>query len=266
MHYTVIGGQLAGELDLTIDGELPVTVEQYQDNIKRAALTGVPYVEANSLVGRRIALVAGGPSILQHVEKLRVWDGEVWAVNGAYRWCRDRGIEATLLAIDPHPVVRKWAEGAHRAILGDTCDPAVFDLLKGADVRQIRIAPDGIKGTSSTATSVPFLAMHVMAAGVTFFGCESSFERDHSHAYMHEDRDDMLVISVGFEDFLTYSDFFLQARELSAMIRNLDGYLDEESGGLLRALVKSPDHRIKWVHEAYARRMRPARPAAQAAD
>lgn len=265
MHYTVIGGRLAGELDLTIDGELPVSVEKYEDNRRRAAVIGVPEVEADCLAGRRVALVAGGPSINAHVDALRAWDGEIWAVNGTYRWCRDRGIEATLLAIDPHPIVLRWAEGAHKAILGDTCDPAVFEMLKGADVRQIRIAPDGIKGTSSTATSVPFLAMHTRARSVTFFGCESSFEGD-SHAYMHEDRDDMLVISVGFDDFLTYSDFFLQARELSAMIRALDGYLVEESGGLLRALVKNPDHRIKWVHEDYALRMRPARPTAQAAD
>ena len=266
MHFTVIGGLLAGDLSLTIDGELPVSVEKYVDNKKRAAVIGVPHVEADCLRGRKVALVAGGPSIKDRVETLKAWDGEVWAVNGAYRWCMDRGIEATLLAIDPHPIVLKWAKGAHRAILGDTCDPDVFDLLKGADVRQIRIAADSpIKGTSSTATLVPFLALYVRASGVTFFGCESSYVGD-SHAYMDEDRDDQLVISVGFDDFLTFSDFFIQARELSAMIRALDGYLEEESGGLLGALVKNPVYRIKWVNEDYARRMRSARPTAQAAD
>lgn len=265
MFYTVIGGQIAGDVDLTIDGELPVTVEKYVENKVRAKVLGIPEVEVDSLRGRKIAVAAGGPSIHEHIDTLKAWDGEVWAINGTYRWCMDRGIEATLVVIDPHPIVLRWAKGAHKAIVGDTCDPEVFELLKGADVRQIRIAADGIKGTSSTATMVPFLAGHTSAAGVTFFGCESSFVGD-SHAYMHEERDDQLIITAGDGDYLTYSDFLLQARELSAMIRALGGYLTEESGGLLRALVKNPEHRIKWISQAYAERMRPVQPCAHAAD
>lgn len=268
MHYTVIGGRLMGSIELSISGQLPVTMEQYIDNVKRASVNGVPEVEKYALGKRRVALVAGGPSINDHVDTLKAWDGEVWAVNGAYGWCMERGIEATLLAIDPHEIVLRWARGAHKAILGNTCAPEVFELLKGADVRQVRLGIGAILGMSSTATSVPHLAAHAGASHVTFFGCESSFVGD-SHAYqdrlneliaerLHEDRNDHIIITCGGEDYLTVPDFYRQAGELAGMIRELPWFLAEESGGLLRAMIENKgEHRVKWIAESYAEGMSP---------
>ena len=278
MRYTVIGGRPLASMSLKIDGQLPVTMEQYLDNMTRAVSNGVPEVEKYGLDKCRVALVAGGPSINRHVETLKAWDGPVWAVNGAYRWCMDRGIDATLIAIDPDLIVLKWAKDAHKAILGNTCDPAVFDLLKDADLRQVRLGMDGVLGSSSTATTVPHLAAHMGAGHVTFFGCESSFVGD-SHAYQdrlnaliaekaHVDRDDHIIIECGDGDYLTVPDFYRQAMELAEMIREFPWFLSEESGGLLRAMVESKgEHHIKWIADTFAQTMTPVvKPLAQAAD
>ena len=253
-------------------------MEQYLDNVKRASVNGVPEVRKYALDKCQLALVAGGPSINQHVDTLKAWDGEIWAVNGAYRWCRDHGIEATLLAIDPHEIVLRWAEGAHKAILGNTCMPEVFELLRDADVRQFRLGMGAIVGMSSTATTVPHLAAYAGASHVTFFGCESSFTGD-SHAYqarlneliaegMHADRDDHVVITCGGSDYLTVPDFYRQAGELAGFINAFPEFLAEESGGLLRAMVENERrHHIKWIAEPFAKGLQPVpKPMAQAAD
>lgn len=257
MRYVVIGGRLSGEFELHLTGQLPVTAEKYADNMERASRLSLPEVEKGSGGRRPLAVVGGGPSIKDHLETLRKWDGEIIAINGACAWLRNRDIESTLLALDPHPIVMRWAAGAKKAILGNTCDPGVFDLLKDADVRLIRIAEDGIKGTSSAATTVPHLAAFMGYGSVTLFGCESSYVLTGTHAYQDEQRNDHMLIECDGADWLTASDFYRQARELSELIRGLSPWIKEESGGLLRAMVNDPKHRIVWLSEAFARGLEP---------
>lgn len=262
MRYVVIGGRLSQEFELSLTGQLPVTAEKYADNMERASRRSLPEVEKGSGGRRSLAVVGGGPSINDHVETLRKWDGDVIAINGAARWCHDRGIDTTLLALDPHPIVMRWAIGAKRAILGNTCDPGVFDLLKDADVRLIRIAEDGIKGTSSAATTIPHLAAFMGYGSVTLFGCESSYLLTGTHAYQDEQRNDHMLVECDGADWLTSSDFYRQSRELSELIRGLAPWMKEESGGLLRAMINDSKHRIVWLSEAFARGLEPANKAA----
>jgi hypothetical protein len=70
--------------------------------------------------------------------------------------------------------------------------------------------------------------------------------------------------SAAGNEYLTAPDFYIQALELSKYIRALPGFLEEESGGLLRAMVQNHDLHIRWVSESYARGLEKIKPATAA--
>lgn len=253
-RVTIFGGRLHPGIELSIKGQLPVSDEEVARNIKASPVEKfyrrVPVSEAKP---HRLAVVGGGPSINKHVETLRNWPGDIWAINGAFGWCRDHGIDAYLFACDPHPIVERWAQGAKKAILANTVQPSVFEMLKDADVTVFDAdgRPDGIVGFGFTATCAPHLGFRMgYLAGITFFGCESCYNVGGSHAYMDEGRtEEMLLETADGDEFLTAPDYYLQANKLAEQIRDLPEYLSEESGGLLRALIANPKFHLRWVSE-----------------
>jgi hypothetical protein len=79
----------------------------------------------------RLAIVGGGNSIKEHVDELRSWDGDVWAVNGTINWCMDNGIKAAFYTIDAQPL-ENWVYPLHRikrAVLAADCNPDVISKL-----------------------------------------------------------------------------------------------------------------------------------------
>lgn len=242
MGYTIIGGTLGPAIDLTIEGRLPVSLEQFRANVESAGRLSLPLLpRATKPSGRRLAVVGGGPSINQPqiIAGLKaldraIWD--IWAINGAWGWCEKQGIDATFFAIDPHEIVATWCKGATKAVLATCCHPDAFAGMKGAEIRVIDMT--GIVSGSSTATAVPHIAATMGYEEVAFLGCESSYQPGRTHAYGTEDRQDQVIVCVDGVDHLTALDYFMQAHELATMIHGLPGYLSEESGGLLRALVK----------------------------
>lgn len=253
--YTIIGGTLTPGLDLTIRGELPVSDDKVQANARHARTLGLKTYRSWQTDKHRLAVVGGGPSINEHVEDLQKWDGDVWAINGAWKWCKDRGIEATFFACDPHPISAQWAEGATTALLENSCDPSVFELLKGAEVYTYDADPQskgGIVGYASTASCAPHLAIRMGYREVTFFGCESSYHPNATHAYMDEARKEEMIIRCNGGEYLTAPDLFLQVVGLSKFIREVPEFLKEKSGGLLRAMVNNPEMHIHWISEGLA--------------
>lgn len=229
-------------------------------NVDGLGLPSYPRVSVESAHPHRLAVVGGGSSLSHHVGTLRTWPGDIWAINGAWQWCVKNGIEATFLACDPDPIVMRWAEGGVRkALLGNTCPPGVFEMLKKADVKiwECDGEAGAIAGRGSTATCVPHLAARMgHLEGVTFFGCESCYVPGQTHAYFHEGwRLDELLIECGGNEYLTAPDFYIQAIELSRIIRELPGYLDERSGGLLRAMIATPEFHVRWISENYAKQI-----------
>jgi hypothetical protein len=271
MSFTVFGGTLRPGIDLSISGKLPVSDETVQANIKNTATLGLPsYRDYPKAAVHRLAVVGGGPSISRHVETLKGWDGDIWAINGAYAWCRQHLIEATFFALDPHPIVARWAKGAKKAILETRCDPSAFETLKGAEVTlcDIGAGPGEIRCGSSTVTAAPHLAIRMGYRHVTLFGCESSYPLNATHAYTHEARPEELVVRCGGQEFLTAPDYYMQALELSRFIREVPAFVTEQSGGLLRAMIADPEFRVTWVSDELARNIsalnapQPAIPAA----
>jgi hypothetical protein len=265
MPLTIVGGSLVPAMNIDWSGGPPVTPEDIDAQVAHAKSLALPSVIVRDLNatpgnGRKLAVVGGGPSIADHKRELQEWDGDVWAINGAYHWCKARGIDPTFIACDPHIIVADWAKKVTKALITTRCHGDVFkELAKSkADVRVFDLEGDNrIMAGSSTACASFHLAFLDGYRHVTFFGCESSYAPGVSHAYMHEKRKEEMLIDVEGEHYHTAPDFFIQALEMASVMRLADNNspdcgLYERSGGLLRAFIEAPEiaYRIVWVSQA----------------
>lgn len=255
--YTIFGGELRGPLELSIVGQLPVSAEQCLGNIDHARSLALPTLRLGEAAHKRLVVVGGGPSAKLHLKTFRDFDGtvDIWAINGMWKWLKDNGVNSTFLAIDPHPIVNQWIQGCEKALLANVCDPMVFETMQGKDVTVFEIGEGQIRSGSSTATCCPDLAFKMGYRSVTFYGCESCYVPNGSHAYMHEPREEELLVECGGGFYLTAPDFYMQAGELSDCIKAIPEYLREESGGLLRAMIENDTHAIRWVSDGMVKTM-----------
>lgn len=264
--YTAVGGSLIPSINIRWSGGPPVSPEDIDKQVVHAQSLKLPSVKARAGAipsnGRKLAVIGGGPSINEHVETFKNWDGDIWTINGAYHWCTARGIASTFIACDPHPIVADWAKNVKRALVTTRCSPMVFEVLEGADTRVFDLDGENrVIAGSSTASCSIHLAILDGYKDVTYFGCESSYPPGGTHAYMHEPRKDELVVLVGDEEFHTAPDYLIQAQEMAHVFREAEG-IKEESGGLLRALIKNPKFRITWISEGLWNGLQPVEQAA----
>lgn len=263
--YTIIGGKLVNGMEILWTGNPPVGPEEIDAQVEKAKALDLPSLRAGVDIvpsnGRKLAVVGGGRSIIDHEDTLKNWDGDVWTINATYHWATARGIDSTFIACDPHVIVAQWAKNVKRALITTRCHPHVFDVLKesGADVRVFNLEGEGrVISGSSTATAAVHLSVMDGYKDITFFGVESSYPPGATHAYMHEQREAELIVSVDGELFHTAPDYLIQAVELSNLFRMVgEGGLKEESGGLLRALIRNPDFKTVWISEALYNGLKP---------
>jgi hypothetical protein len=244
MPLTIVGGSLVPAMNIDWSGGPPVTPEDIDAQVAHAKSLALP-----SVIVRDLNATPGNGRKL-----------DVWAINGAYHWCKARGIDPTFIACDPHIIVADWAKKVTKALITTRCHGDVFkELAKSkADVRVFDLEGDNrIMAGSSTACASFHLAFLDGYRHVTFFGCESSYAPGVSHAYMHEKRKEEMLIDVEGEHYHTAPDFFIQALEMASVMRLADNNspdcgLYERSGGLLRAFIEAPEiaYRIVWVSQA----------------
>jgi hypothetical protein len=211
-----------------------------RDDIERNKLASskrdLPKVGDLPPVRKPLALVGGGPSVKDHAEELRNWPGDVWAINGAWKWCRDNGVKATFYTIDPSPVIADDIDGPTDAILGSACDPLAFDKVSGS----IQVFPLGEipSGSTSACTSIMIAAL-CGYTHVDLFGCDSSFTSTSTHVYAGcSPGETRLLVECGGEKYLTCPQMIMQAEYLAEVVNGVPDYVTIRSGGLLPALVK----------------------------
>jgi hypothetical protein len=232
-------------------GGCPVSEDVLQANVRHAKGLGLPEIQEVEGHGRRLAVVGGGPSIVDSLDEIRGYD-EIWAINGACRFLRERGVSSTLLSIDPVDFLAQRVAGASKAILATRCHPAVFKALEGAAITVVDVNTDSPKGVwaSCATASIAFpLAAMLGYRKVDFYGCEGSYS-DKTHAYMDEAelQDFRFVVECGGQRFTTAPDLYLLTTQLAELFRmTVPGSFTERSGGLLRALIANPDHEIVEV-------------------
>lgn len=227
----------------------PCSDSVLQEHIRKALATGYPVVERRPLRWMHLAVVGGGPGVVEHLETLRDWRGDVWAINQTATWLKSRGIDCTMFSVDPGDDLPQWTEGVDKALLASICHPKLFDNLDGQDVRIFHTehyanASLKITGGPSSACRVPKLAISLGYGGVTFFGCEGSFESV-SHAYRDENtkenRPRQLIVKADGKLYRTGPDYLITSEYLAEVLRTFPDVFEEKSGGLLRALIRDPD-------------------------
>jgi hypothetical protein len=185
-----------------------------------------------------LAVVGGGASIINHIDELREWPGEIWAINGTADYLRENGIECWFYSVDPDPDLAGMVSG--KAVLAKHCDPKCF---QNADVAYKTTGPFAGPTSAVAATS---LGLKAGFTPITFFGCESNYG-EQTHAYRDEVLPNLVELDCGGEIFLTKLELILQAEQLAGVINRFPEHFSERSGGFLRAMIEHGGYAVKRV-------------------
>lgn len=210
----------------------------------------MPKVETLQATGP-LAIVGGGPSILNYRYTLQSWKGPVWAVNRSWQWCRKNDIKATFFSYDANPSVIDMVDGVEQAILGKKVDQEVYRRLED---KSVWIGTGDISGTTSVGEAI-VMGLVTAHPTVTLFGCEGCFQPEQSHAYAHFEPQDYLVVWCDGMHFWTSPQMLMASVELSSFLRSAPDVLRERSGGLLRAMVENKDYEIVGYSESLEKRL-----------
>jgi len=206
---------------------------------------GVPKV-GTFPVKPRLAIVGGGPDLGRFIDELRRFDGEIWAINGAYNWCKASGVDAVFYAIDPSFRLLPLVRIVHKAVLADTVHQAVFVNL-GAKVAEIAwTGPSDIKHSTTAAATAPMIAAERGHNHVTFFGCQSSFTASTTHMYKN-DKLSKIWIRCGGIEYISCPQFIMQAEFLAKLARGLPTGIEVKGRGFLSSLIEHGTFEVTHV-------------------
>ena len=211
----------------------------------------------------KLAIVGSGPSVQDYLDEIRNWDGEIWAVNGAYDYLQGHGIVAHgVLGVDPLPGLAEYYKNARKETtfyISGLCDPATFEMLDGQNVKiwfpvsDVKY-PAGlwcVPGGTSALTRAPWLAHMLGFRDVTYYGADSSF-RDDRYCYKSgtyaEDSgtptasvdNPAMKVSIGGKVFLTELPLVKQVAQFSVIIPLVKLKFTFRCDGLLKAFLDSP--------------------------
>lgn len=199
-----------------------------------------------SPVKPRLAIVGGGPDLGLFVDELKCFDGEIWAINGAYNWCKASGIDAVFYAIDPSFRLLPLVRIVHKAILADTVHQAVFGNL-GAKVAEIAwTGPNDIVHSTTAAATAPMIAAERGHKHVTFYGCQSSFTANMTHMYKN-DKLSKIWIKCGGINYVSCPQFIMQAEFLAEIARGLPTGIEVKGQGFLSCLIEHGIYEVTHI-------------------
>jgi hypothetical protein len=195
-----------------------------------------------------LAVVGGAPSVANYLDELREFDGEIWAVNGTWRYLKENGIESTFYSIDPHPTaILNMAKCATKAVLACCVDPAVFDAID--NVSLACIGEDEIQHFTTSAATAPMIAAKRGHKHVTFYGCDGSFQDGKTHVDKSV-KQNLMWVECGGEEFVTSPQMLMQTESIFAMADKFPQYITVRGDGFLSALVKEKDYTVTHVSPA----------------
>ena len=214
------------------------------ERLEQYALTcaGLPRLPKKDPHDGKLALVGGGPSVIDRLDELREWDGEIWAINATARWLKNQGIKAKFITVDPQPFARETVEGVEEAYIATLCHPDLRTFFPKVSLFDMfETDPEGIPGGTTTASRALSLAVHQGFYDITLYGCEGSFTIGQDHVDRNEMHPEMVVIHAGDQQFVTYLGYMTQCETLANMIRLAPNVFKQRSGGLLEAMVNHYD-------------------------
>lgn len=198
----------------------------------------------------RLAVVGGGPSIRDHIEELRDWDGTVWAVNGTINWCIDNSIKAKFYTADAQPM-KNWVYDLSRvseAVLPPGVSPDLIEYLLGQGAKVELLCEIESGPTSANATD--YLGIDADYTSVHYFGCEGSFSPSNTHAFPSADITHWMQVNVGGDLHFTKAEFVSQAIIMARTINAFPHVYFDHSGGLLASVMKhGPEYDVTRVSD-----------------
>lgn len=203
------------------------------ENIAHARSLGLPFAVGRA-GGGPLNVIGRGPSAADHIDELR--EGENWACGTAWAWCRDNGIDATLIMADPNPRLAepRYVEGVSRAIVASQCAPEVFAALAGASVE---IADHDTWAVGHSAAVIAAILGATAESETRLFGCEGSYA---ATTHVNEDipqPNEMLVRCNG-RAYRTNPQMIIQCEEFVRLFEMCrPGVFVDRSGGLLGAML-----------------------------
>lgn len=246
---------------IEFQGTIPVSDDDLLRQVAHTKKLGFPEVREQEPHGRRLAVIGGGPSIVDKLDEIRGYT-DIWAINGACRFLREHGIDSTLLSLDPCDFLAPRVSGAKKALLATRCHPDVFKALEGADITVFYATTDAAEGmwaSCSTVTVAFHLATVLGYRQTVFYGCEGSYS-EQTHAYMDEAelQDYRFVVECGGKQYLTAPDLYMLTKQMAFLLRlSINDAFTERSGGLLRALIENDKHDIVKVSRALMAGLKP---------
>ena len=226
--------------------------EEWAANAKANA--GLPEVEKTMTPrGRKLAIIGGGPSVAEHAEELRAWDGDIWSVNRTSNWLVPNGIRSVLYAVDACPDPNYWPnpENVDGAIMAVMCAPNIVAMYRPIQLFDVHLSADmQYIGGSTAVTSSMTLVAAMGYRDVHYFGCEGSFGFTD-----HIDRDDapakQLIVRAGGVDYRTDPQMYLQCQEMEWLFRKFPHHYKNRSGGLLEAMSVHRNWEVVVVNAAF---------------
>jgi len=191
-----------------------------------------------------LALVGGGHSLSDHIDELRTWPGDIWAINQTAGWCQEQGIDCYFFTVDPSTRTHEFCSG--EGVVHAHCNPLTF---QGAVYKTTGSIPG-----PNTVVAGCFLGVKAGYRSIHIFGADSSYGET-SHLYRNEPIDGLVEVECGGDLYLTKLELILQAERLAEVIRDLPEFFENRSGGFLSALVKHGDYDVTRVSRSIRDRM-----------
>lgn len=226
-------------------------------NLASCLARGLPTVQKLPKRAGRLAIVASGPSVREHLDEFREWDGEVWAINGAYDYLLDQGIVPHgFFAIDPLPELAEYVQRPHADTtfyIASTSDPSVFDALKDAKVLTFHPYSEDVKypegsghigGGTTSVTRAPYLGLLQGWRDITLFGVDSSYDgREYCYEWGRYSTDIAqpkiwVDLYDGGPKYQTEVGLLKQVSQLGTFAEIFNGMLKFRCGGLLADFLK----------------------------
>lgn len=236
-------------------------------NLEANLARGLSWFDKKPARDGRIAIVGSGPSVRDRLSMLRQWDGEIWAVNGAYDYLVSEGIVPHgFWGIDPLPGLAEYVRGARRDTtfyIAATCDPSVLDALADHMVKlwfplcEDQMYPRGallVNGGTSVLSRAPCAAWLTGWRDITIFGADSSFDDIEEQRYCYRDgtysedsQAEVNFVAIGAQVFATEISLMKQVSVFGVMAEQfakLGAKLSFECDGLLAAYLAAEMNEI----------------------
>lgn len=238
-----------------------------ENNMAFAMSRGLPLCTPQMASGKRLAICGSAPSIKEHLEELRSFDGDVWAVNGALNYLHDEGVKVSgWVGCDPLDFLNDYLktppEGV-RYYVASICDPKTFESLKDRDVylwhmaeKEKLITSSHVPGGTTVTTRAPYLGLLLGYRDITIYGADSSYgETTYVYGEERFAQPDTETVLVGERTFVSNGPLIHQAAQFSAMqeiwprpYRTKEpATLHFKCGGLLGAFLAEPIQSLRDI-------------------